>query len=260
MIPVALTIAGSDPSGGAGIQADLKTFSALKVYGMSVITALTAQNTVGVSGVMDVPSEFVAQQIDSVVSDIVPGAVKTGMLSSAAIVEVVAAKVRDYHLRKLVVDPVMAATSGSTLLPPDAVEALCRCLLPLALIVTPNIAEARVLTGMDILRPDDMHEAAREIHAFGVKYVYLKGGHLEGDAVDVFFDGTEFTYFRADRIAADDAHGTGCVLSAAMTANLAMGSSVLDAVRAAKDVVTSAIRNGLRLGSGFRSLRSAGHP
>jgi hydroxymethylpyrimidine/phosphomethylpyrimidine kinase len=250
VIPVALTIAGSDPSGGAGIQADLKTFSALKVYGMSVISALTAQNTKGITGVLDIPPTFLGAQLDTVLEDIRPGAVKTGMLYTAGNVETAAQKVRQYGLSNLIVDPVMTSTSGSALLAEEAVDRMRRCLLPLALIVTPNTVEAGVLTGRVIRTHEDMEEAALQIHSFGPKFIYLKGGHLEGAAADVLFDGHEFTWLTMDRIMTNDAHGTGCVLSAAATAYVARGEPVASAVRQAKDFVTRAIGNGLRLGSG----------
>jgi hydroxymethylpyrimidine/phosphomethylpyrimidine kinase len=250
MIPTALTIAGSDPSGGAGIQADLKTFSALRVYGMAVVAALTVQNTKGVFGASEVSPSHLAEQIDAVVSDIPPGAVKTGMLMSAGNVATVAAKVREHQLPNLVVDPVMISTSGASLLNSDAIDMLRRELLPAAVIVTPNLDEARALTGREIRTADDMEEAALWIHGFGSKYVYIKGGHLDGDAVDVLFDGQVFTRLQQERIETRDLHGTGCVLSAAMAAYLARGESVLSAVRNAKEFVTVAIRNSLRLGAG----------
>jgi hydroxymethylpyrimidine/phosphomethylpyrimidine kinase len=250
VIPTALTIAGSDPSGGAGIQADLKTFSALKVYGMSVIAALTVQNSRSVFAVSEVTPKLVGEQIDAVASDIPPKAVKTGMLMTAENVEVVAAKVRQYQLRNLVVDPVTVATSGTPLLNADAIDKLRRDLLPAALIVTPNLDEARVLTGQEVRTVEDMEEAALRIHGFGAQNIYIKGGHLEGDAVDVFFDGDTFTRLSQQRIANQDSHGTGCVLSAAMAAYLARGEPVIAAVQYAKEFVTAAIRNGLRLGEG----------
>lgn len=250
VIPKALTIAGSDPSGGAGIQADLKTFSRLRVYGMAVITALTAQNTTGVSGVSEVDPDFVARQLDMVLTDLPPDGAKTGMLTTTAIIEVVAAKVRQYGITKLVLDPVMASKSGAVLLKSDAVEVLRRDLLPLALLTTPNIEEAAILTGRDVRTLEAMEEAARAIHGWGPKCVLVKGGHLEGDAVDVFFDGTEFLRLRSERIPARDSHGTGCVLSAAVTAYLALGKPLQEAVRLGKDFVTGAIRLGLRIGSG----------
>ena len=246
----ALTIAGSDPSGGAGIQADLKTFSAHRVYGMTVITALTAQNTQGVSGVFDVSPSFVAAQLDAVVTDIPPDAVKTGMLSNAGVVEVVASKIREHGIARLVVDPVMVSKSGAALLRADAVDALRRSLAPLALLITPNTHEAQVLTGKGVRTAGDMEEAALRIHAMGARKVLIKGGHLEGDAIDVFFDGKEFQHLRAERIATRDSHGTGCVLSAAITAHLALGKSVVDAVKLGKQFVTESIRRALRMGSG----------
>lgn len=250
MIVKALTIAGSDSSGGAGIQADLKTFARLGVYGMSVITALTAQNTMGVTGVHEVPPEFVARQFDAVMTDLPPDAAKTGMLSTNAIIEVVAAKVRQYAVSKLVVDPVMVAKSGSTLLRPDAIEVLKRSLLPLALVVTPNTDEAQVLTGRPVRTAEDMEQAALAIHGLGAKHVLIKGGHLEGDAIDVLFDGRDFVRLAQARISTCDSHGTGCVLSAAITAEIARGSPIFEAVKNAKDLVTRAIRDGLRIGSG----------
>jgi len=249
-VKTALTIAGSDSIGGAGIQADLKTFSRLQVYGMSVITALTAQNTIGVSSVMDVPPDFVIHQLDAVLTDIPPDALKTGMLLNAAIIEVVASKIREHGLTKVVVDPVMFATSGAELLRQDAVRVLQRVLLPLALVITPNINEAQALTGKQIRTTGDMEEAALHVHAMGARYVLLKGGHIEGDATDVLFDGKEFSHIYADRIPARDCHGTGCVLSAAITAHLALGRSVREAVELGKQFVTEAIRNGLRIGRG----------
>ncbi len=251
-VKTALTIAGSDSIGGAGIQADLKTFSRLQVYGMSVITALTAQNTTGVSSVMDVPPDFVLHQLDAVLTDIPPDALKTGMLLNAAVIEVVASKIREHGLTKVVVDPVMFATSGAELLRQDAVRVLQRVLLPLALVITPNINEAQALTGKQIRTTGDMEEAALQVHAMGARYVLLKGGHIEGDATDVLFDGNEFWHICAERIPARDCHGTGCVLSAAITAHLALGRSVREAVELGKQFVTEAIRNGLRIGRGQR--------
>jgi hydroxymethylpyrimidine/phosphomethylpyrimidine kinase len=245
-----LTIAGSDSSGGAGVQADLKTFSRLRVYGMSVITALTAQNTAGVYGVMKVPPEFVARQLDAIFSDIPPDAAKTGMLQSAAIVETVAAKVKEHKLTKLVVDPVMISKSGAPLLDADAVSVFRRALLPLSLVVTPNTEEARALTGKTIRSVDDMEEAALQIHGMGARFVLIKGGHLEGDAIDVLFDGSDFVHHRAERIPTRDSHGTGCVLSAAIASYIALDKTVPEAVQLGKDFVTEAIRKGLRIGSG----------
>jgi hydroxymethylpyrimidine/phosphomethylpyrimidine kinase len=250
VVPKALTIAGSDPSGGAGIQADLKTFSALRVYGMAAIAALTAQNTAGVASVMPIPAEVLKSQLDTLLCDIVPDAAKTGMLSTAANVELVAAKVREYGLTKLVIDPIMLSTSGASLLEPDAQPVFRKELLPLALLITPNLDEARALTGKKVTTVDDMEEAALHIHGMGGRNVLVKGGHLEGDATDVFFDGSEFFHLRSERINSRNTHGTGCVLSAAITAYLALGEPVEAAVRDGKEFVTRAIRSGLTLGNG----------
>jgi hydroxymethylpyrimidine/phosphomethylpyrimidine kinase len=250
MIPTALTIAGSDPGGGAGIQADLKTFAALKVYGTTVIAALTAQNTMGVRQVMMIPPEFVAAQLDAVFSDIPPNAVKTGMLCSAAIVAIVAAKLREYRAQRLVIDPVMVSSSGAVLLDRAGIDALARDLLPLSELVTPNLAEAGELSGMEVRHIPDMEEAARRIHGLGVRNVLLKGGHLEGDAVDVFFDGAEFVHLRSERIATSNLHGTGCVLSAAIASELALGRNLRDSITLAKEFVTQAIRHSLSVGKG----------
>jgi hydroxymethylpyrimidine/phosphomethylpyrimidine kinase len=250
-VKTALTIAGSDPSGGAGIQADLKTFSRLRVYGMAVITALTAQNTSGVTGTLEVPPDFVARQLEAVLSDIHVDAAKTGMLLTGGAVEVAARKVREHEIRNLVVDPVMMSTSGTPLLNRDAVGTFSRTLLPLALIVTPNISEAEMLTGRSITSIEDMEEAALQVHSMGARSVLIKGGHLNGDhATDVLFDGSEFYHFQSPRIRSRDTHGTGCVLSAAIAAHLAAGKSLKNAVQSAKDFVSDAIRNGLRLGKG----------
>jgi len=258
MIFTALTVAGSDPSGGAGIQADLVSFSRLGVYGMSVIVALTAQNTTGVMGVMNVPAEFVGRQWDAVLSDIPVNAVKTGMLGNAANIQMASDMIEKYELRNVVIDPVMVSTSGSTLLAADAVEALKQRLLPRALLVTPNMAEAGVLAGVEVCDKAGMEIAARRIWALGARFVLVKGGHLEGDAIDVLFDGLGFRYFGSARIGHAEIHGTGCVLSAAITAHLARGSSVDDAVRAGKDFVTKAIAASLRIGKGARACNAAG--
>lgn len=250
MVTKALTIAGSDPSGGAGIQADVKTFSALHVYGMAVIAAITAQDTVGVASVMPIPAEVLRSQLDTLLRDIVPEAAKTGMLSTAANVEVVADKVREYGVTKLVIDPVMMSTSGAPLLEPDAQLVFRRELLPLALLITPNLDEARALTGRPVRTIEDMEEAALHIHNIGAQNVLVKGGHLAGDSTDVFFDGKEFFHLHSERIDNRHTHGTGCVLSAAITAYLALGKPIEDAVRNGKQFVTEAIRRGLALGKG----------
>jgi hydroxymethylpyrimidine/phosphomethylpyrimidine kinase len=239
-----LTIAGSDSGGGAGIQADLKTFAARGVFGMSVLTALTAQNTLGVQGVFEIPPEFVGLQIDSVASDIGVDAVKTGMLSSAPIVEAVAAKIREHRLTPLVVDPVMVAKSGDPLLRDEARDALIQQLLPLATVVTPNLHEARVLCGFAPTHLDEMRRAAQVIRGLGPRNVVVKGGHLSDmpDAIDVLYDGESFQEFRAPRIETQNTHGTGCTFASAIAAELAKGHLVADAVCIAKDYLTQILR------------------
>ena len=250
-VKIALTIAGSDPSGGAGIQADLKTFSRLHVYGMAVIAALTAQNTLGVSGVSEVAPDFLAKQLDAVLSDIAPDAAKTGMLLTDSAVEVVARKIREYRIRNVVVDPVMVSTSGARLLTPEAIGAIRRLLLPLAILITPNLDEARVLAGRPIDDVDDMEEAALQIHGMGASHVLIKGAHAGGSEItDLFFDGKDFAYLRCARLDARNIHGTGCVLSAAIAAHLALGRPLQEAVGRGKEFVTDAIRNGLAIGAG----------
>jgi len=247
-----LTIAGSDSGGGAGIQADLKTFAALGVYGMSAITAVTAQNTVGVQGVFELPAEFVGLQIDSVVTDIGVDAVKTGMLANAEIIVVVAAKVREHGLPNLVVDPVMMAKSGDPLLREEAREALVSELIPLAKVLTPNLHEAEVLTGMGIESLEDMREVALAIHELGTQNVVVKGGHLSGSnrSVDILYDGRDFVEFAAPRIETRNTHGTGCTFASAIAAELAKGKSVPEAVQVAKEFITMALRHSLSLGEG----------
>jgi hydroxymethylpyrimidine/phosphomethylpyrimidine kinase len=255
LIPKALTIAGSDSGGGAGIQADLKTFSAFRVFGMSVITAVTAQNSLGVQGVENLPPAFVALQLHSVLSDFGAGAAKCGMLSTAPIIEAVAATLADDPIEKLVVDPVMVAKSGDVLLRPDARQALIERVLPLALVVTPNLPEAESLAGIPVASRPDMEEAARRIHRLGPRYVLVKGGHLKGDAIDLLWNGKAFTAFRAPRIDSGNTHGTGCTLSAAIAAGLARGQAIGDAIRDAKAYVTRAIREGFAAGRGVGQLR-----
>jgi hydroxymethylpyrimidine/phosphomethylpyrimidine kinase len=255
LIPKALTIAGSDSGGGAGIQADLKTFSAFRVFGMSVITAVTAQNSLGVQGVENLPPAFVALQLHSVLSDFGAGAAKCGMLSTAPIIEAVAATLADDPIEKLVVDPVMVAKSGDALLQPDARQALIERVLPLALVVTPNLPEAESLAGIPVASRPDMEEAARRIHRLGPRYVLVKGGHLKGDAIDLLWNGKAFTAFRAPRIDSGNTHGTGCTLSAAIAAGLARGQAIGDAIRDAKAYVTRAIREGFAAGRGVGQLR-----
>jgi len=248
----ALTIAGSDSGGGAGIQADLKTFAALGVYGMSALTAITAQNTVGVQGVFELPADFVGLQIDSVVTDIGVDAVKTGMLANTEIIAMVAAKVREHNLPNLVVDPVMVAKSGDPLLREDAYQALVRELIPLAKVLTPNLHEARALTGLEIGSLEQMREAARAIHELGAQNVVVKGGHLPGsdESVDILYDGHDFIEFTAPRVETRNTHGTGCTFASAIAAELAKGKSVTEAVRAAKEFITMALQHSLTLGHG----------
>jgi hydroxymethylpyrimidine/phosphomethylpyrimidine kinase len=255
LIPKALTIAGSDSGGGAGIQADLKTFSAFRVFGMSVITAVTAQNSLGVQGVENLPPAFVAQQLRSVLDDFGADAAKCGMLSTAPIIEAVATELTSHRIEKLVVDPVMVAKSGDQLLQPEARAALADRILPLTLLVTPNLPEAEVLAGIRVAEPEDMEEAARRIHLMGPRYVLVKGGHLKGDATDLLWNGRDFTRFSTPRIDSQNTHGTGCTFSAAITAGLARGQALGDAIRSAKAYVTRAIREGFQGGRGVGQLR-----
>lgn len=245
-----LTIAGSDSGGGAGIQADIKTITALGGFGMSIITALTAQNTRGVQGILEVPLDFVEQQFDSVASDIGVDAAKTGMLANAGVVRLVARKIAEYSVTNLVVDPVMVAKGGARLIHDEAKGALMDALIPLARVVTPNIPEAEVLAGIAITTADDMKEAARIIAGLGARSVLIKGGHREGEALDVLFEDGRFHVFSTDRFETNNTHGTGCTLSAAIATGLGMGLNVHDAVARAKDYITTAIRFSLSLGSG----------
>ncbi|OQY45310.1 MAG: bifunctional hydroxymethylpyrimidine kinase/phosphomethylpyrimidine kinase [Desulfobacteraceae bacterium 4572_87] len=253
-----LTIAGSDSGGGAGIQADLKTITVLGGYGMSVVTALTAQNTLGVQGIEPVSPAFIKLQLQSVFSDIGADGVKTGMLADSETILIVAEQVQRYGVKHLVVDPVMVATSGDTLLSGTARATLFEPLLPLAHVVTPNLHEAGVLCGFPVEDLDGMKGAARKIHPMGPRHVLVKGGHLEGDAVDLLFDGETFQSFRAPRIDNPNTHGTGCTLSAALATFLAQGMAVPEAVSAAKKFITRAIQRGLDLGAG-RGPVNIGH-
>lgn len=254
-IPRALTIAGSDSGGGAGIEADLKTFLALGAYGMAAVTSITAQNTVGVFGIHDVPPEIVAQQIDVVADDIGIDAAKTGMLSSSAIVEAVASSIRRAGIERLVVDPVMVAKSGDALLRREAEAALKELLLPLALVATPNVPEAERLSGIAIAGDADLRKAGDAILALGPKHVILKGGHVPGpEVIDYLYDGATMTPFAAPRIDTRNTHGTGCTYAAAITAYLARGEGLEDAVRGAKAYVTGGIRDNLALGQGHGPL------
>lgn len=245
-----MTIAGSDPGAGAGIQADLKTFAAMGVYGTSVVTAITVQNTQGVRRVQAVAPDLVAAQIDAVMDDIGADAVKTGMLPSAPIVEVVADRVREYSVAALVVDPVMRAASGEPLLSKEALAALREKLLPLALVVTPNLEEAAALTGEEVRDFSAMREAAGKIAALGARYVVVTGGHLEGPAVDLMFDGRDFYELSAPRVDTTNTHGTGCTFASAIAASLAKGLDVRQAVAAAKAFVTKALQQSFPVGKG----------
>ena len=252
-MPRALTVAGSDSGGGAGIQADLKTFQELDVFGMSVVTALTAQNTVGVHGVHEVPADFVTQQLDVVLADIGADAVKTGMLASQPIIEAVAKGLAAHDVTRLVVDPVCASKHGDPLLRPDAVDALRSAILPLAEIVTPNLGEVTVLTGVQVRSRGDLRTAAEAVKALGPQWVLVKGGHLPDDdqAVDLLFDGQQEIAIAGPRLATTDTHGTGCTLASAIAAHRARGADIESAVRAAKHYVSGAIAHGLRLGHGI---------
>lgn len=255
MVKRALTIAGSDSGGGAGIQADLKTFTAHGVYGMSVITSVTAQNTLGVLGIHDLPPDFVELQIKAVMEDIGTDVVKTGMLSTKEIIEVVGRNLRKYRGIPLVVDPVMRAKGGDPLLREDAEEALINEVIQLATIVTPNIPEAERLSSLKIKSVEDMKEAAHIIKSFGPEYVLVKGGHLEKDeAIDILYDGRKFVEFKSPKIRTKNTHGTGCTYASAIASNIALGYSIEEAVRRAKDYITGAIKNSLSLGKGHGPL------
>lgn len=245
-IPVALTVAGSDTSGGAGIQADLKTFTAFGVYGQSIITSLTAQNIHEVTAIKDVPPGFISKQFDALHGDLGFNAVKTGMLSSRNILRKVAEKIRQYKIKKFVLDPVLVSTSGAVLLNRNAIGILKSDLVPLSLVLTPNIPEAEILTGMKIKDAGSMKEAARELFKLGCRYVLIKGGHGSDNTSsnDFLFDGKSFTEFRAKRVLKVNLHGTGCTFSAAVCAGLAKGSTVEEAVRMAKKFIyTSLIKS-----------------
>lgn len=251
MMPRVLTIAGSDSGGGAGIQADLKTFTVFRTYGMSAVTALTAQNTRGVSGIFPVSPEFVRAQIDAVASDIGIDAAKTGMLANRAIIAAVAAAARAHRIAPLVVDPVMVAQSGARLLEDEARAALLAELLPLAAVVTPNVPEAEALLDMRVHSVADMRMAARRLVEHGAAAALVKGGHIGGEeSIDVLYDGALFHELRAPRLTTPHTHGTGCMLAAALTACLARGMGLVEAAREAKRFITTAIAHGLALGGG----------
>lgn len=246
----ALTIAGSDSGAGAGIQADLKTFAALEVYGTSAITAITAQNTIGVTKVFELSPDMVAAQIDAVIEDIGAHALKTGMLANSEIIDTVAKKIREHKLKNLVVDPVMVAKGGDRLLRRDAIEALRSQLIPLATVVTPNIPEAEELTGLKLNRAGAIKEAAQRILDMGAQSAVIKGGHRHGPATDLFYDGKNFYDLVAPRVRTRHTHGTGCTFSAAIAAKLAKGEKLQEAVSHAKKFITDAIRGGFSIGAG----------
>lgn len=253
----ALTIAGSDSSGGAGIQADIKTMTMNGVYAMSVITALTAQNTLGVTGILDIPPEFLGKQLDAVFSDIYPHAVKIGMVSSAELIEVIAERLRYYKAKNIVVDPVMVSTSGSVLMRADAKDMLTKELFPLAAVVTPNIPEAEIFSGMTVKSKDDMIKAAKTIGDTYGCGVLLKGGHSVNDANDVLYDNGEFRWFEQQRIDNPNTHGTGCTLSSAVAANLAKGFGPSESVKRAKEYISGALKAQLDLGKGSGPMNHA---
>lgn len=250
MIKKVLTIAGSDCSGGAGIQADLKTFSAHGVFGMSVIVSVVAENTSRVIDIQDITPEMIEKQIDAVFEDIGVDAVKVGMLSTPECMRAVAGKLRQYKPEHVVIDPVMYAKNGCPLMDPSAVDALIETILPLADVLTPNIPEAERITGVEIRSVTDMEAAARKIHDMGSKTVVVKGGHAIGNALDVLFDGKQMYHFETQRIATKNTHGTGCTFSSAIASQLALGMDICKAVEKAKAYVTTAITHSLAIGKG----------
>ncbi|MBP3296080.1 MAG: bifunctional hydroxymethylpyrimidine kinase/phosphomethylpyrimidine kinase [Lachnospiraceae bacterium] len=250
----ALTIAGSDSGGGAGIQADLKTMTMNGVFGMSAITALTAQNTTGVTGIMEVTPEFLEQQLDAVFTDIYPDAVKTGMVSSTELIKVIARKLKQYDAKNIVVDPVMVATSGAKLISDDAIDTLKEYLLPLATVITPNIPEAEVLSEKTIASEEDMVIAAKDIYEKYGCAVLCKGGHQINDANDLLYDEKGPQWFYGKRICNPNTHGTGCTLSSAIASNLAKGMTMEEAVKDAKDYISGALAAMLDLGKGSGPL------
>jgi len=253
-LPIVMTIAGSDSGGGAGIQADLKTFAALGVYGTTVITSVTAQNTVSVTDLFNLPRSIISSQIDAIMSDIGSDVVKTGMLANREIIELVSEKLTAYTFQSIVVDPVMVTTGGDKLLTEDSIDILRQTLIPLATVITPNIPEAEVLTERKILTLDDARNAAKDLVAMGAKSAVVKGGHLDGPATDMVYDGKEFRGFTSKRISSTSTHGTGCTLASAIAAKLAQGCSIKDAVSQAKRYVTASIRNAFPIGSGHGPL------
>ena len=249
-----LTIAGSDSSGGAGVQADLKTFSAFGVYGAAVITALTAQNTVGVQAVLEIKEDFVAKQLNSVLSDLEVNAVKIGMIFKKETIKIIAEKLIEYNIANIVLDPVFFSKSGDSLIKDDAVVVLKEKLIPICDVITPNIYEAELLSGFSIRNPEDMRKASEILYLLGCKAVIIKGGHLKGDAVDVLYDGKEFKILKGERISGKNPHGTGCAFSSALTAGLALSLSTGEAFQRAKEYVAGAIKNSIAVGGGFNVL------
>ncbi|MDI9412997.1 MAG: bifunctional hydroxymethylpyrimidine kinase/phosphomethylpyrimidine kinase [Bacillota bacterium] len=252
-----LTVAGSDCSGGAGIQADLKTMTVHRVYGMSVITALTAQNTMGVNEVFPVSAQFVGAQLDAVFTDIFPDAIKVGMVADDEIIEVIRQKFNEYGARNIVIDPVMVSTSGNRLLDTSAVDAVIDSLIPTASVITPNIPEAEVLSGCKIIEPKDMVAAAEKISIGFEGAVLITGGHLANSADDLLFAEGNVMWFKGERINNENTHGTGCTLSSAIACNLALGLDLKESVSRAKDYVKGAIKSGLDLGKGSGPLNHA---
>ncbi len=253
----ALTIAGSDSCGGAGIQADIKTMTANGVYAMSAITALTAQNTTGVTDIMEVTPEFLEKQLDAIFTDIYPDAVKTGMVASVGLIETIAKKLTEYKVKNVVIDPVMVATSGAKLISDDAIETLKTKMLPLATVITPNIPEAEVLSGMEIKTEDDMIRAAKFINEKYSCAVLLKGGHKVNDANDLLYRDGGYVWFKGKRIDNPNTHGTGCTLSSAIASNLAKGESLDNAVLYAKNYISGALGAMLDLGKGSGPMNHA---
>lgn len=245
-----LTIAGTDPSGGAGIQADLKTFAAHKTYGMSVITSVVAQNTTGVTNVIDLPPIFIGEQLDAVFTDIYPDGIKIGMISNEKIIKVIVEKLKEYEAKNIVIDPVMVSTSGNSLMKSTAEKALINELLPLADIITPNMSEAEVLSGIEVKNKKDMEEAAKIIGKSIKGAVLVKGGHLEDSADDVLYMDEKLHWLSGERIDNPNTHGTGCTLSSAIAVNLAKDMGVLEAIEKAKEYLTGAIKIKLDLGKG----------
>ena len=249
-LPVALTIAGSDSGGGAGIQADLKTFAALGVHGTSAITAITAQNTMTVTDIFELPIEIINAQIEAIVRDLDVRATKTGMLASSQIIDAVAVAITKHHITNVVVDPVMVAKGGARLLRDDAIESLRKLLIPLAAVITPNLPEAEVILGRRVQSLAERRDAARDLVALGVRAAVVKGGHAESDVTDVYWDGSELVELTGERVKTVNTHGSGCVFSAAIAAGLAKGMKPLDAVRQAKEFISAAIEHSLEIGHG----------